>query len=248
MKKMVPSSMAAFNEDHIPEIVKRYKELFPGMPELSDKADQDILALQEFLELSAVKLSALVASTRQLTAHVDNVVNDLGRLNGFLKQLYTAERGYPACPKPARLDVMDSLEAWHAASAKAAPAYKNNLLKVFRYELQDVNAFLELLRRRGIVLARYNKASKQAEKWRMPDVSVDSDKLKAQRDSDLAKEKEEHGLLDLHTKLLLSSQVKAFWKSKTETFKGAFHNFSQSQLEVAESLVECWEQAVAQLE
>jgi len=245
VKKMVPAAVATFSEDGL-EVMNRYRELFPDVMEakLSEKAEAEVQNLQEFLKSSEDKLQGLVTSCRSLATHVDSVCSDLTQLNVFLEQLYTTEEGYPECPAPPRINIRREMEAWQVATAKTTATYKDDLLQVFVSELEDVQVFLDMLRRRDIVLIRFTKQNKKAEKWRHADADCSTDKARAQRTADLAKEQEERDLLDLHTKMLLGMQVTSFWEKKTADFKKAFHNFAQNQMEYSNTMVATWETAV----
>jgi len=249
LKDMVPSAITVFSEDSM-EILHKYKDTFPQIMEqpLPDNSDAQVKQLEEFIKVTEDKVAELVSSTAGLVQYMGALTKDILKFNTHLQSIYTLEQGYPECPKPMRVDVMSQMNSWQLALERLAPSYKGQLLRMFQYELEDVLAFQDLLKRREVIRLRFQKASKAADKWRQPTQGVETEKMRLQRTQDLAKEAEEQQLHEAVTKLILNTQIQQLWESKTLTFKQAFAAFSKHQQEVADQCVGIWQEALARID
>ncbi len=60
--------------------------------------------------------------------------------------------GYPDRPSPSRLDISEHFISWHLASKDIGNAHEDFLVATFKYELQDLQAYIEIIkvRRRNV--------------------------------------------------------------------------------------------------
>jgi len=227
----------------INDTLRMYDSLFPEIMKgsVAENAETQVNGLNEFLTLTEEKIIGLVSAAKALCTSHSNLLTDLHKINEFMASTYTVEKGYPDRPSPPRLDIMDQLTIWEASEKQSGPSIDEDLYQTFKYELQDVQAFLELLKVRRTALSRKIKAVEKAAKWKLPETVVDNNKKEALRTQDIQKEKEETELLDALTKLILSTEVQRFWKQKTARFKAAIARFAKEQLTISKQLGHMWD-------
>jgi len=231
------------SERSIDDMLKSYRDFYPDhvATRLPDKAEQDLAAMTEFLQSCEQKLSGLLETAALLDGAVSQQVSHLSKLNMFLHSIDTVEKGYPARPDPPRLDVLVNFHQWLEASKQIAPAYSQHLLQTCKFELQDIQAFVELLKVRADYAALAKKANEKAKKWRQPDTIANTDKLEKQKDQDLRRDEQLTALVETIGKLIFAEQFKRFWIEKTLAFKKAIALFSKAQMTVCHQLNQMWE-------
>jgi len=242
--KDLEKKLAAQNTN---DTLRMYDNLFPEIMKtvVPENAEQQVNGLNEFLTLTEERVSGLVNSAKALCTSHTSLLTDLHKINEFMSSTYTVEKGYPDRPQPSRVDVMEQFSQWEISEKQSAPSLDEDLFQTFKYELQDVQGFLELLKVRRAVLGRKVKAVEKAAKWKLPETLVDTGKKEALRTQDIQKEKEETDLLDAMTRLILTTEIQRFWTQKTARYKTSMARFAKEQLSVNKQLGTMWDQVVA---
>jgi len=217
----------------IQDTLHEYSELFPEVmkKEIEDrnKTNLEVAALFEFLVAQEEKLTGLHSSSRSLLNSSNMMSKDIVALSGYLEKTYTLEKGFPDKPQPTRVDIQTEFTEWGTEKKHTTAAIYHELVSAFKYELMDIEAFLEILKFRQAVVVRRNKAVEKAKVWKLPETLVDTEKKEQQRAADLAVEKDENDLVDAITKLILHTQLGQFWRNKVNMFRDCMHRFSKAQ-------------------
>jgi len=226
----------------IEETLKTFNILFPNEMafRLPDKSDQDITALLEFLINCEQKMSQILDTTTSLDNNVSQHSQHLSKLNNLMHALDTVEKGYPARPEPPRLDVLVNFHQWLEGVKQIAPAYNTHLLQTFKYELQDIEAYIEVLKARQDLAKEQKKANERARKWKSEAVA-NTDKLEKQKDSDIKRDEHLTSELEAVSKLILADGVKKFWIEKTTAFRKSVAAFAKAQMLVTQQLATTWD-------
>jgi len=231
------------SERSIDETLKSLSVLFPNelSYKLPDKADQDIGSLLEFLTSCEQKMTQILETTISLDNNVNQHATHLSKLNNLMHALDTVEKGYPARPEPPRLDVLVNFHQWLEGVKQIAPAYNSNLLQTFKYELQDIEAYIEVLKSRQDLAKEHKKASEKARKWKLPDAPASTEKSEKQKEQDIKRDEQLTSELEAVSKLILSEGVKKFWVEKTNAFRKSVAAFAKAQMAVTQQLASTWD-------
>jgi len=186
-------------------------------------------------------MGQILETTTSLDNNVNQHATHLSKLNNLMHALDTVEKGYPARPEPPRLDVLVNFHQWLEGVKQIAPAYNQHLLQTFKYELQDIEAFIELLKARQDLAKEQKKATEKARKWKLPDTLVNTDKLEKQKEQELKREEQLTNEVDAVSKLILSEGVKKFWVEKTTAFRKAVALFAKAQMLVTQQFATTWD-------
>jgi len=227
----------------IDDTLRSYNILFPSEMafRLPEKADQEIAALLEFLTNCEQKMGQILETTTSLDSNINQHATHLSKLNNLMHALDTVEKGYPARPEPPRLDVLVNFHQWLEGVKQIAPAYNQHLLQTFKYELQDIEAFIEVLKARQDLSKEQKKASEKARKWRLTETLVNTDKLEKQKEQELKRDEQLTNELESVSKLILSEGVKKFWIEKTTAFRKAVALFAKAQMLVTQQFATTWD-------
>jgi len=227
-----------------PDVINEYNSLFPEIMkrEIEDrnKVNLDVAALFEFLLSEEEKLTGLHASARSLLNSANAMSKDIGALAAHMDKLATLEKGFPDKPPPARVEVHTEFAEWTTEKKNMTAAIYNELVSAFKYELMDIEAFLDVLKFRQTVVVRRNKAVEKAKVWKLPETLVDTEKKEQQKTLDLAAEKDENDLVDAITKLILYSQTGLFWRHRMSVFRTSMSRFAKAQAVFTQRGAKTW--------
>eukprot|EP00478_Filoreta_tenera_P000696 GABV01000701.1.p1 GENE.GABV01000701.1~~GABV01000701.1.p1 ORF type:complete len:158 (-),score=65.30 GABV01000701.1:17-490(-) len=146
-------------------------------------------------------------------------------------------------PEPGRVNVVKEFQDWASACEAEAGEYHDHLANQIKFELQDVRAFLEVVKQRDDCAARLAKAKTKADKWRteVASGSTINDKQIQQKEADLASEDDLKNLLEVLTKMILGREIQGVWSQKIKTFRKTVLDFATAQLETTNRLSQVWQ-------
>jgi hypothetical protein len=229
------------------DVISHMNTAFPELATatLNERCDEEIAALREHLLNCERRLVEIATCTKGMSVAYTSAMAHLNKLSTSLEGLVTDERGYEAAPEPSRISVVEDLAQWSVHSNCIPPLVYNHLLQTFKFELQDAQAFLDMMKRREAVKARQVKATKAADKWRLPTTVVTTEKQKNAKTNDLQLERTETELCEMMTKLILAAQIQEVWADKMHDFKLAMKMLASEQLNVQQQMEEVWKSIVA---
>lgn len=229
------------------DVLAMYQELFTGVmaSTVGEKAVEEVEQLRAYLVLSEKTVTDLCNTSQSLAVAHSATVAELIKMQTVYTTLYDTE-------KAAKIEVITSnlqrdqplttqFNLWLEEEKSLAPFYHESLAQSFKYELQDIQAYLELVAHWQEVRVRKDKAVAKGNKWRDPKTPAPvKEKDEQAKQADLTKEKEETELLEALTKLILTSQIQSFWQSKVKAFRGAIKQFAKKQADTSKQLAEIW--------
>jgi len=218
-----------------------YKDLFQQQEEfaLSVTAELEIGNWTEFLKLCEEKLTSAADTAAKLEEAVQDHVTNLTKLHPLSQQIFQMEKEYKNLPGVPRLDTSGYLEEWAGVSKDQQVAHGLYLSNAFKYDVSDIQAFLELLRARADVAKDAKKAVERAKKWKLTEATTE--KLKKERESDLKREESAVAYSDAFTKLILAQQATVFWKEKTLNFKKSIAKFADVQVKASKTMLDTFQ-------
>jgi len=110
----------------------------------------------------------------------------------------------------------------------------------FKYELQDIQAMIELCKFRDSLASRHKKALEKANKWSLEKNAPKNDKQESAKNADLQNEKDEKELLDSVTKLILYSQAEMFHQTRMRIYRRQLGHFAVDQIAATQTLLATW--------
>jgi len=185
------------------------------------------------------KVKIIAEDTDNLATAMNTVMTHMGKFTVALDQLYTEEKGFPFRPEPSRTEILESLNQWHLGVKQSAPLYATLLAKNFSNELQDVGAFLEVLKLRENLVAEQKKAAKKAERWKTAENLPP--KQETEKTEDLERERDTTDIVLGVTQLVLGVELQRFWKDRTAAFQSSMTSFAAEQLGIAKQTVGVFE-------
>jgi len=222
-------------------LLSMYKDLFQQQEEfaLSVTAELEIGNWTEFLKLCEEKLTSAADTAAKLEEAVQDHVTNLTKLHPLSQQIFQMEKEYKNLPGVPRLDTSGYLEEWAGVSKDQQVAHGLYLSNAFKYDVSDIQAFLELLRARADVAKDAKKAVERAKKWKLTEATTE--KLKKERESDLKREESAVAYSDAFTKLILAQQATVFWKEKTLNFKKSIAKFADVQVKASKTMLDTFQ-------
>lgn len=229
------------------ERTEALQKLFPALHqrELSATAEQDVEKLREFMEKSKVELQAVLDSCRACLSKHDDHAKEIETLTETFSALYTAEKNYPYCPEPQRINCVAQLEQWQSFEKDQTRVFELDFLHTISHEFEDMQALSELLERRQQAHVRYTKTSAKVQALNDKPQRTDKQEVTLAEEQKNQKTYEEY--LAVATKILLMQEASAVWTEKVETFEKRMSSYSDTQLAHTEKMRETWSAALQPL-
>jgi len=227
-----------------PERTEILSGLFPDLHKraLPATAEQDVEKLSEFVEKCKTELQAVLDSCRACLTKHDDHAKEIETLTETFSALYTAEKNYPYCPEPQRINCVAQLEQWQGFEKDQTRVFELDFLHTISHEFEDMTALLELLERRGQAQARWTKTTVKVQA--LKDKPQRTDKQEVTLADEQKNEATFKAYLDLATKILLFQEASAVWTEKVETFEKRMDSFSNTQLTQTDKMRETWSAAL----
>jgi len=199
----------ALKEQTVPTKTYLFQKLFPDLHEnnLPATAGIDLDRLKDFLAKCREQLEALLESCRTALGKFDACSEEVKGLTDAFKELYQTETNYPYRPTPDRYDVRKQFEEWEKFTRQQTDLFELKFLRTVQYEYQDIVAFIELMDRRDVIAAQYQKVMAKCESWRATGDTELNPKQKAAKEADLTEEKELMEYLEIMNKICLQSEI-----------------------------------------
>jgi hypothetical protein len=134
----------------------------------------------------------------------------------------------PNAVKLERMDISSILQSWSQLNMDLGSQYEKYLRDTLRYEIEDIEALLEVMERRNYISSLHQKAAKDASKW--DSVANPTDKQRQEKDNDLNKEMKLRNAQQAISAVLLMSEIPTLLKGHTSMFKANMHLLSESQV------------------
>lgn len=218
------------------EVVSRFQQLFPEAcrKELDANVEDQIKDLREFVSEEVAKLSEVVGACRSLASSMAHAGKEVGKMEHALTPLVAGESELRRLPS-GRVKV--PVDAWGKGLADVIPSFTTDLINTFKYELEDLKAFQQLLQHQEIAQQQYAVSTLKAQKWEGKEAV--GEKAALQKEKALSNEAEDKILYHIHTNLLWT-QWKEMWGTNHGNYRRNLAHFFELQRDNATMMVGQW--------
>lgn len=231
------------------DVPARYHKMFPEATSrsLPDSFNEELLQLKEFLEHSEKELTTLLELSRLIKIKSTELAAEQVKFAEQLSVLSKVESNFAHCPSPKRVDVLTYFSATSKISSETPDVF-DGIVSTMKFELQDVQAFLEILQSRDDLANIVVKATTRADKWRAPpaaNAAPLTEKQLKQKDEDIKHEGQSKSQLEVIDQVIRSNTLSLAWNFKVTNFKTAMMKFAKKTADQAQQVASIWQGLVS---